>query len=127
MTASAPTPPSSNYNSESLADLRVQIDSLDQRLLSLLNERAHVAELVGEVKKREGTPFFRPDRVAQVIDKIRGNQNRPQQVMLLRDLCDTMVHGSLCAMGGMTPFPVLSALDHFPQHFGLVVPDRKAA
>jgi formate dehydrogenase iron-sulfur subunit len=45
----------------------------------------------------------------------------------LRDLCNTMVHGSLCAMGGMTPFPVLSALDHFPQDFGLVVPDRKAA
>ncbi|MBB3642649.1 formate dehydrogenase beta subunit [Variovorax atrisoli] len=66
-------------------------------------------------------------RGVEVIDKIRGNQNRPQQVMLLRDLCDTMVHGSLCAMGGMTPFPVLSALDHFPQDFGIETPDRKAA
>ena len=46
---------------------------------------------------------------------------------LLRDLCNTMVHGSLCAMGGMTPFPVLSALDHFPQDFGIEAPDRKAA
>jgi formate dehydrogenase iron-sulfur subunit len=66
-------------------------------------------------------------RGVEVIDRIRANGNRPQQVMLLRDLCDTMVHGSLCAMGGMTPFPVLSALDHFPEDFGLVVPDRKAA
>ncbi|CAN7694514.1 formate dehydrogenase [Variovorax sp. LjRoot130] len=66
-------------------------------------------------------------RGVEVIDKIRADQNRPQQVMLLRDLCDTMVHGSLCAMGGMTPFPVLSALNHFPEDFGLVVPDRKAA
>ncbi|RZL86189.1 MAG: formate dehydrogenase beta subunit [Variovorax sp.] len=66
-------------------------------------------------------------RGVEVIDKIRADQNRAQQVMLLRDLCDTMVHGSLCAMGGMTPFPVLSALDHFPEDFGLVVPDRKAA
>ncbi|MDQ0085223.1 MULTISPECIES: formate dehydrogenase beta subunit [Variovorax] len=66
-------------------------------------------------------------RGVEVIDKIRNNQNRPQQVILLRDLCNTMVHGSLCAMGGMTPFPVLSALDHFPQDFGLVVPDREAA
>ncbi|KQW55893.1 formate dehydrogenase beta subunit [Variovorax sp. Root411] len=66
-------------------------------------------------------------RGVEVIDKIRADQNRVQQVILLRDLCDTMVHGSLCAMGGMTPFPVLSALDHFPQDFGLVVPDRKAA
>ena len=54
-----------------LADLRVQIDAIDSELLSLLNRRAHVAELVGEVKKREGTPFFRPDRVAQVIEKIQ--------------------------------------------------------
>ncbi|WP_295988856.1 prephenate dehydratase [uncultured Variovorax sp.] len=78
MTASAPTPPSSSPdNSESLADLRVQIDSLDQRLLRLLNERAHVAELVGEVKKREGTPFFRPDRVAQVIDKMQKSNGGP--------------------------------------------------
>ncbi len=55
----------------------MQIDSLDQRLLSLLNERAHVAELVGEVKKREGTPFFRPDRVAQVIDKMQKSNGGP--------------------------------------------------
>ena len=58
-------------NLPDLADLRVQIDSIDQQLLSLLNQRALVAEQVGEVKKREGTAFFRPDRVAQVIDKIQ--------------------------------------------------------
>jgi formate dehydrogenase iron-sulfur subunit len=67
-------------------------------------------------------------RGVEVIDKIVNNQNRPQQVKLLRDLCDTMLHGSLCAMGGMTPYPVLSALDHYPQDFGLAAaPDRKAA
>ena len=66
-------------------------------------------------------------RGVEVIDKIRAGQDRPQQVLLLRDLCNTMVHGSLCAMGGMTPFPVLSALDHFPQDFGLAVPEREAA
>ena len=66
-------------------------------------------------------------RGVEVIDRIASGANRPQQVRLLRDLCDTMVNGSLCAMGGMTPFPVLSALDHYPQDFGLSVPDRKAA
>ncbi len=66
-------------------------------------------------------------RGVEVIDKIRANHNRPQQVILLRDLCDTMVHGSLCAMGGMTPYPVISALNHFPQDFGLEAPDRAAA
>jgi chorismate mutase/prephenate dehydratase len=58
-------------NLPDLADLRVQIDGIDRQLLSLLNSRALVAEQVGEVKKREGTAFFRPDRVAQVIDKIQ--------------------------------------------------------
>jgi formate dehydrogenase iron-sulfur subunit len=58
-------------------------------------------------------------RGVEVIDKIVANRNRPQQVRLLRDLCDTMVHGSLCAMGGMTPYPVLSALNHFPADFGV--------
>jgi formate dehydrogenase iron-sulfur subunit len=75
-------------------------------------------------------------RGVEVIDRImlpptsvpRGPQfNKTQQVALLRDLCDTMVNGSLCAMGGMTPYPVLSALNHYPQDFGLAVPDREAA
>ena len=57
--------------SPDLASLRVQIDNIDQQLLTLLNQRALVAERVGEVKKREGSPFFRPDRVAQVIEKIQ--------------------------------------------------------
>ncbi len=57
--------------SPDLASLRVQIDNLDQQLLTLLNQRALVAERVGEVKKREGSAFFRPDRVAQVIEKIK--------------------------------------------------------
>jgi len=54
-----------------LSELRAQIDSLDKQLLTLLNQRAQVAEEVGEVKKRDGTPFFRPDRVAQVIEQIQ--------------------------------------------------------
>ena len=66
-------------------------------------------------------------RGVEVIDRIAANRNRPQQVHLLRDLCDTMLHGSLCAMGGMTPYPVLSALNHYPQDFGITVPDTKAA
>jgi formate dehydrogenase iron-sulfur subunit len=66
-------------------------------------------------------------RGVEVIDKITSNQNRPQQVILLRDLCDTMLHGSLCAMGGMTPYPVLSAINHYPEDFGIEAPDRFAA
>ncbi len=66
-------------------------------------------------------------RGIEVIDRITGGRNPAQQVILLRDLCDTMVHGSLCAMGGMTPYPVLSALNHYPQDFGLAaVPAQPA-
>ena len=63
--------------SHSLPELRIQIDAIDQQLLQLLNRRASVAQAVGEVKKREGTPFFRPDRVAQVIEKIQRNSGGP--------------------------------------------------
>lgn len=66
-------------------------------------------------------------RGVEVIDRILSGENRPQQVHLLRDLCDTMIHGSLCAMGSMTPYPVLSALDNYPQDFGISVPTENAA
>jgi formate dehydrogenase iron-sulfur subunit len=70
-------------------------------------------------------------RGVEVIDRITAVQpnlqRRDEQVVLLRDLCDTMLHGSLCAMGGMTPYPVLSALDHYPQDFGLPAPANAAA
>jgi formate dehydrogenase iron-sulfur subunit len=56
-------------------------------------------------------------RGVEVVDRIVAGQQREKNVALLRDLCDTMLHGSLCALGGMTPFPVLSALAHFPEDF----------
>ena len=58
-------------------------------------------------------------RGVEVVDKIIANQNRPANIQVLRDLCDTMINGSLCALGGMAPFPVLSALNHFPEDFGI--------
>lgn len=73
----APSSTTLPVQSEALAGLRVQIDSIDQQLLSLLNQRARVAEQVGEIKRVEGSPFFRPDRVAQVIDKIQSANQGP--------------------------------------------------
>lgn len=68
-------------------------------------------------------------RGVEVIDRITSNSNtkQDQQVELLRDLCDTMINGSLCAMGGMTPFPVLSALNYYPADFGIKTPESMAA
>jgi len=55
----------------------------------------------------------------EVIDSIIAGQNIGKNIPLLRDLCNTLLNGSLCALGGMTPYPVLSALNHFPKDFGI--------
>lgn len=56
-------------------------------------------------------------RGVEVIDKITAGVDRDLNLVLLEDLCATMTDGSLCAMGGLTPLPVLSALAHFPEDF----------
>ncbi len=56
-------------------------------------------------------------RGVEVVDRLVAGKNRLADEALLRDLCDTLTSASLCAMGGLTPLPVLSALDHFPGDF----------
>jgi len=58
-------------------------------------------------------------RGAEVIRRIVAGESRDANALLLRDLCETLKFGSLCALGGFTPYPVLSALNHFPEDFGL--------
>ncbi|MCY1455263.1 NADP-reducing hydrogenase subunit HndC [compost metagenome] len=61
-------------------------------------------------------------RGVEVIDRLLAapDQNsRDAQVIILKDLCDTLQYGSLCALGGMTSYPVTSALKYFPADFGL--------
>jgi len=57
-------------------------------------------------------------RGVETVDRIIAGEQVDTQIEILRDLCDTMKYGSLCALGGFTPYPVLSALDHFPEDFG---------
>jgi formate dehydrogenase iron-sulfur subunit len=64
-------------------------------------------------------------RGVEVIDRIISDENRATNTALLEDLCHTMKFGSLCALGGFTPYPVMSALTHFPGDFG--APTRLAA
>jgi formate dehydrogenase iron-sulfur subunit len=56
-------------------------------------------------------------RGVELVDKITGGKDHAKNIKVLRDLSDTMLNGSLCALGGMTPYPVLSALNHFPEDF----------
>jgi formate dehydrogenase iron-sulfur subunit len=65
-------------------------------------------------------------RGAETVDKIIAGLDRQKNVQLLRDLCEVMTDGSLCALGGLTPLPVLSALDHFSEDFAKA-PARAAA
>jgi formate dehydrogenase iron-sulfur subunit len=58
-------------------------------------------------------------RGMEVIDKIVKGENRAANAALLADLCETMKFGSLCALGGFVPYPVMSAVTHFPEDFGL--------
>jgi formate dehydrogenase iron-sulfur subunit len=54
-------------------------------------------------------------RGVEVIDRVLAGTNEARNLELLRELCDTMVSGSLCALGGMAPFPVLSVLNLYPE------------
>jgi formate dehydrogenase iron-sulfur subunit len=66
-------------------------------------------------------------RGAETIDKIVAGENRAANLELLEDLCQTMTDGSLCAMGGLTPMPVMSAVKYFPEDFGMKKAKLKAA
>ncbi len=57
-------------------------------------------------------------RGVEVLDRIIAGEMRERNLALLDSLCDTMLNGSLCALGGMTPYPVQSAIKHFPEDFG---------
>jgi formate dehydrogenase iron-sulfur subunit len=57
-------------------------------------------------------------RGVETIDKIRAGDSVPENIAVVEDLCNTMKFGSLCALGGFTPYPVMSALKHFREDFG---------
>ena len=96
-------------------------------------DMAHMARYAMEFCAIESCGKCTPCRIGstrgvEVIDRVLQGDRRDANVELLRDLCDTLLHGSLCALGGMAPFPVLSALNHFPEDFGLPsAPKTRAA
>jgi formate dehydrogenase iron-sulfur subunit len=86
-------------------------------------DMAHMAHYAMEFCAIESCGKCTPCRIGstrgvEVIDRVLKKDKPQANLELLRELCDTMLNGSLCALGGMTPFPVLSALNHFPEDFG---------
>jgi formate dehydrogenase iron-sulfur subunit len=86
-------------------------------------DMAHMARFAMEFCSVESCGKCTPCRIGstrgvETIDRIVAGKKVTEQVEILRDLCETMKYGSLCALGGFTPYPVLSALDFFPEDFG---------
>jgi formate dehydrogenase iron-sulfur subunit len=86
-------------------------------------DMAHMARFAMEFCAVESCGKCTPCRIGstrgvETVDRIIAGQGVAAEIEILRDLCETMKYGSLCALGGFTPYPVLSALDHFPEDFG---------
>jgi chorismate mutase/prephenate dehydratase len=77
--STAPDTHDAHTQAAALSVLRSQIDAMDRRLLTLLNERAQLAQQVGKVKERAGSPVFRPDREASVIEGLKQANTGPLQ------------------------------------------------
>ncbi|KAB1073960.1 formate dehydrogenase beta subunit [Methylobacterium planeticum] len=56
-------------------------------------------------------------RGVETMDKVIAGLRVPENLKVVEDLCEVMTDGSLCAMGGLTPMPVMSAITHFPEDF----------
>jgi formate dehydrogenase iron-sulfur subunit len=85
-------------------------------------DMAHMARFAMEFCAVESCGKCTPCRIGSVrgvetLDRIIAGENAARNLTLLDDLCDTMAKGSLCAMGGLTPTPVQSALRHWPEDF----------
>ena len=89
-------------------------DTIDMKVMARFAMEFCAAESCGKC-----TPCrIGSTRGVEVMDRVIAGDDVDGNVALLRDLCDTMKYGSLCALCGFTPYPVLSALDHFPEDFG---------
>ncbi|MBB5515868.1 formate dehydrogenase iron-sulfur subunit [Rubricella aquisinus] len=90
-------------------------------------DMAHMARFAMEFCAIESCGKCTPCRIGstrgfETLDKIMAGVNVDANIDLLTDLCETMKFGSLCALGGFTPYPVMSALTHFPEDFRRAAP-----
>ena len=84
-------------------------------------------ELIDRIRARSGRAADPVETLPQMHNARKAPRAPGEDVVLLQDLCETMKFGSLCALGGFTPYPVLSALKHWPEDFGVAEPQAEAA
>jgi len=73
-------------------------------------------ELIDRIREG-GRALEALEKVPQMHNMPRRGRTQDEEIELLEDLCETMKFGSLCALGGFTPYPVMSALKHWPEDF----------
>ena len=73
-------------------------------------------ELIDRIRSDQRAPDA-VEALPQMHNARKAPRSREEDLALLEDLCETMQYGSLCALGGFTPYPVRSALKHWPEDF----------
>ena len=73
-------------------------------------------ELIDRIRRSQRAPDA-VEALPQMHNARKAPRSREEDLALLEDLCETMQYGSLCALGGFTPYPVRSALKHWPEDF----------
>ena len=85
---------------------------MDAAAIGAAIESALEAAAVAGVSGKDVTPFL-----LAKVKELTGGESLEANIALVRDLCEVMTDGSLCALGGLVALPVLSALDHFGEDF----------
>jgi formate dehydrogenase iron-sulfur subunit len=75
-------------------------------------------ELIDRIRAGGRASADSVESLPQMHNARKAGRSRAEELQLLEDLCDVMQSGSLCALGGFTPYPVMSALRHWPEDFG---------
>ena len=83
--------------------------------------RGMSTQLIDRIRARSGRAPDRVEALPQMHNARKAGRSREESLNLIEDLCEVMQLGSLCALGGFTPYPVLSALKHWPEDFGAAV------
>jgi formate dehydrogenase iron-sulfur subunit len=76
-------------------------------------------ELIDRLRAAPAVVAGAVERLPQMRNAAKAARGRGDDLVLLEDLCETLRDASLCALGGFTPYPVLSALRHWPEDFGV--------
>ncbi|MBT2187051.1 NADH-ubiquinone oxidoreductase-F iron-sulfur binding region domain-containing protein [Sphingobium nicotianae] len=76
-------------------------------------------ELIDRILERAPRGRDTVETLPQMHNAPHDQRSLEDEIVLLEDLCETMKFGSLCALGGFTPYPVMSALKHWPADFGV--------